>query len=160
MFIPLEKGTFDEFVNENANVAFDLDGSGLKRKWGWITPKAAWLVYDPDKTSKIDSALQMFGNVTFWMFWPDGYAALSSLDDNGDGVLSGPELRGLAVWNDRNCNGVSDSGEVIPVKDLGILSISCHSEIDSRGIHWNPTGVGFTNGSSRATYDWIVPARN
>src|SRR5438552_9313035 len=102
----------------------------------------------------------MFGNVAFWIFWPDGYTALSSLDDNGDDVLSGPELRGLAVWNDRNSDGISDSGEVIPVEDLGIASISCRSQIDGRGMHCNPAGVVFTNGLSRATYDWIVPGRN
>jgi tetratricopeptide (TPR) repeat protein len=158
ILIPLEAGSFNEFVDEQAGVAFDLDGSGLKRKWGWLTPKAGWLVFDPEKKGKIDSALQMFGNVTFWIFWPDGYAALSALDDNGDGMLSGSELSGLAVWNDRNSNGVSEPGEVIPVEALGIESISCHSESDANGMHWNPVGVSLTNGLSRATYDWIVPS--
>jgi hypothetical protein len=50
-------------TNPNARVAFDLDGSGLPRKWGWITPKAAWLVYDPAGEGRITSGLQMFGNV-------------------------------------------------------------------------------------------------
>ena len=157
IFIPLAADArFDELVDENSSVAFDLDGSGFKRKWAWLTPKAGWLVFDPDKTGRVTSGLQMFGNVTFWVFWPDGYAALSALDDNGDGVLSGPELRGLAVWNDRNCNGVSDPGEVIPVEALGIQSISCGSQPDAAGMRWNPQGVTFTNGTSRATYDWIV----
>jgi hypothetical protein len=99
----------------------------------------------------------MFGNVTFWIFWPDGYEALSALDDNGDGLLSGLELRGLAIWKDRNCNGVSDPGEVVPVEALGIQSISCHSQTDANGMRWNSQGVTYTNGPSRATYDWIVP---
>ncbi|HSU53758.1 MAG TPA: tetratricopeptide repeat protein [Candidatus Dormibacteraeota bacterium] len=158
ILIPLEAGSFNELVNENAAVEFDLDGSGLKRKWGWLTPKAGWLVYAPGTTGTIDSALQMFGNVTFWVFWSDGYTALSSLDDNDDGVLSGPELHGLAIWNDRNGNGISEPGEVTTVEDLGIGSILCRSEIDGRGMHWNPAGIVFTNGSSRATYDWLVPS--
>ena len=160
ILIPLAADArFDELVDEDSSVAFDLDGSGLKRKWAWLTPKAGWLVFDPDNTGRVTSALQMFGNVTFWIFWPDGYQPLSALDDNGDGVLSGSELRGLAVWNDRNCNGVSDPGEVTPVEALGIQSISCSSEADATGMRWNPQGVTFTNGLSRATYDWIVPSR-
>ena len=150
---------FVELVDEQANVAFDLDGSGRKRKWAWLTPKAGWLVFDPDKTGRVNSALQMFGNVTFWIFWPDGYEALSALDDNGDGTLSGSELSGLAVWNDRNGNGVSEPGEVIPVEALGIQSISCRSEADASGMRWNPQGVTFTNGVSRASYDWTAPGR-
>src|SRR4029077_2545014 len=85
------------------------------------------------------------------------YQALWALDDNGDGVLSGSELRGLAVWNDRNCDGVSDPGEVVPIELLGITAISCGSQIDSRGMRWNSQGVTFTDGHSRPTYDWLVP---
>jgi hypothetical protein len=160
ILIPLEAELrFDELVDEHARVAFDLDGSGLSREWEWITPKAGWLVYDPTGSGRISSALQMFGSVTFWIFWPNGYAALSSLDDNGDGVLSGPELRGLAIWNDKNGNGISDPGEVIPVEALGVREISCHSIVEENGVHWNPRGVRFADGSSRASYDWIVPSR-
>jgi hypothetical protein len=144
-----------ELVDTNAEVAFDLDGSG-SRKWAWITPKAAWLVYDPDSCGQITSGLQMFGNVTFWIFWHDGYEALSALDDNGDGVLSGRELKGLALWNDADGNGVSDPGEVLPVQAFGITRLSCTSHIHGSGIPWNPAGVTFGDGSSRPTYDWIA----
>jgi hypothetical protein len=158
ILIPMNANAeFDELVDECASVEFDLDGSGFKRKWAWITPKAGWLVFDAERTGCVESALQMFGNVTFWIFWPNGYEALSALDDNGDGVLSGAELRGLAIWNDRNSNGVSDPGEVIPVEELGIEVISCSSQIDANGMHWNPASVIMTNGTIRASYDWIVP---
>jgi hypothetical protein len=160
ILIPLAADArLDELVDEKASVAFDLDGSGLKRKWAWLTPKAGWLVYDPGKTGRVNSALQMFGNVTFWIFWKDGYEALSALDDDGDGKLSGAELHGLAVWRDRNGNGVSEPGEAVPVEALGIRSISCRSETGNGGMRWNPRGVTFTNGVSRPSYDWIAPSR-
>jgi hypothetical protein len=89
----------------------------------------------------------MFGNVTFWIFWRDGYEALRALDDNGDGVLSGAELHGLALWSDVNGNGVSEPGEVIPVEALGIASLSCTSQRHTSGIEWNPAGVGFKDGT-------------
>lgn len=157
VLVPLEQDVrFDELVNPAAAVSFDLDGSGLPRKWGWITPKAAWLVYDADGTGQITSALQMFGNVTFWIFWRDGYAAMSSLDDNDDGELSGDELRRLALWQDRNSNGITEPGEVRAVETFGIQSISCQSQRDASGVAWHPHGLRLSDGSTRPTYDWVV----
>jgi len=159
ILIPLTDDTsLAELMDPNAHVTFDLDGSGSKHEWGWITPKAAWLVYDPVKTGEICSGLQMFGNVTFWIFWQNGYEALSALDDNGDGLLSGSELRGLALWCDANSNGVGDPGEVIPVEALGIKQIDCTAQVHASGILWNPIGVSFEDGTSRPSFDWIVPS--
>jgi len=157
MVVPLGASTsLATLVDNGAHVIFDLDGSGITREWGWITPKAAWLVFDGNGDGKITSAIQMFGNVTFWIFWRDGYAALAALDSDGDGVLRGAELRGLALWHDRNSNGVSDPGEVRPVGDYGITGISCTGETHSSGIAWNPSGVSFGGGEVRPTYDWVA----
>jgi hypothetical protein len=157
ILIPLQSGCgLAELIDPSAQVTFDLDGSGLARKWGWITPKAAWLVSDIDGSGQVKSGLQMFGNVTFWIFWRDGYEALSALDDNGDGMLSGAELRGLALWSDHNGNGVSEPGEVCPLDAFGIVSLSCLGESHFSGILWNTAGVTFQNGESRPTYDWIA----
>jgi len=123
--VPMGDGLeLSNLVDPDAAVTFDLDGSGLPRQWGWTTSKAAWLVYDHDGQGRITSALQMFGNVTFWIFWRDGYAALQSLDDDRDGALRGAELRGIALWQDQNSNGVSEPGEVRAVSDWGITTIS------------------------------------
>lgn len=159
ILIPLEPTIpFSGLVNSNANIVFDLDGSGMPRQWGWTTPKAAWLVFDSKGDGKITSALQMFGSVTFWIFWQDGYAALASLDDDGDSALRGLELSNLALWQDRDGNGVSDSGEVLPLQAAGIIAISCRSQTFSGEMKWNPDGVTFTDGEVRPTYDWIVPS--
>ena len=148
-----------ELADATATVTFDLDGSGLPRQWGWITSKAAWLVFDSDGSGEITSALQMFGNVTFWIFWRDGYDALAALDEDCDGVLRGAELRGLALWHDRNGNGVSEPGEVRPLAAFGITAISCKSETHSSGIQWSSRGVTLRDGTTRPTYDWIAPSR-
>ena len=73
-------------VDRLARVRFDADGSG-PREWTWITPDAGWLVYDAADRGTITSALQLFGNVTFWLFWSNGYEPMRALDDNGDGEL-------------------------------------------------------------------------
>jgi tetratricopeptide (TPR) repeat protein len=160
LVVPLEDDAgLDELVDYRAGVQFDLDGSGFRRRWGWITPKAAWLVWDPHGSGTVTSGLQMFGSVTFWIVWKNGYQALSALDDNGDGVLSGRELEGLALWHDRDSNGVSDPGEVRPVESCGIQSLSCHYCQHPAGIPFSPSGVVFRGGQARPTYDWIAPTR-
>ena len=157
ILIPLDNSPFEKLVDARATVAFDLDGSGLQRQWGWITPHAAWLVYDATATGKITSGLQMFGSVTFLIFWRDGYQALGALDDNNDGVLRGNELRGLALWRDVNGNGISDPGEVRPVGDYGIQSLDCGSEWVGPDLRRSANGVRFEDGSIRPSYDWLVP---
>ena len=158
ILVPLISNTpFAELVNPAATVPFDLDGSGLLKRWGWITPQAAWLVYDADASGQITSGLQLFGNATFWIFWRDGYAALAALDDNGDGRLTGAELQHLALWRDANGNGVSDPGEVRPLADYGITELECAGQTDPAGMVFHPTGVRFQDGTTRPTYDWPAP---
>jgi tetratricopeptide (TPR) repeat protein len=155
--IPLSSQTsLEELVNENASIPFDLDGSGLVRRWGWITPGAGWLVYDENSRVQIRSALQLFGNVTFWVFWENGYQALAALDDDGDGFIRGEELRGLALWQDLNSNGISESGEVLSLEEWGITGLSYETSLHPSGILWSPNGVQLRDGSNRPSFDWIA----
>ena len=103
----------------------------------------------------------MFGNVSYWCFWRDGYQALAALDDNGNGELAGDELRDLAIWCDANSNGVSDSGEVRPLAAFGIVALSCRGTVASPQqcnvyCAWSPDGVRFQDGSERPTYDVML----
>lgn len=161
--VPLADGlTAADLEDRTTAVAFDADGTGVKREWTWITPKAAWLVYDPKGSGKVDSALQLFGSVTFWMFWADGYAALRALDDDRDGRLRGKELAGLALWHDANGNGVSDPGEVKPLAEYGIVGVGCKAEVlkgHPEKIPYCPTGVTFTGGKTRPTFDLTLKAK-
>jgi len=160
IIVPLaENVTLDEMVDRQASVAFDADGTGLHRTWTWITPKAGWLVCDQQGTGKITSALQMFGNVTFMLFWDCGYQALASLDDNADGELAGAELVHLGIWQDGNGNGRCEPGEVKALAEWDIAAINCHgaTEHDHHGVAaYAPIGVRFTDGHHRPTYDIIL----
>lgn len=146
------------FVDLDAQVRFDADGSGRQGRWTWITDDAGWLVYDAEGKGQITSALQWFGNVTFWVMWTNGYQALTALDDNADGELTGNELRHLAIWHDRDRDGVSDAGEVRPLARYGIVALSCRSVPDDGllAIAKSPDGVRFAAGRSRTTYDVIL----
>jgi hypothetical protein len=134
----------------SSRVRFDLDGFGEGRKWTWVTSSACILVWDPDRTGRITSGRQLFGTVTWWMFWRNGYEPLAALDDNRDGKLSGTELAGIAVWRDANANGVSDPGEVVPVETWGITGIVV------RGTDWIKGGIHFSDGRRVDSFDWVA----
>ena len=158
--IPLRNNLAARDLEDHAaNVAFDADGTGLHKRWTWISKDAGWLVNDPHHTGKVTSALQFFGNVTFWMFWENGYQALAALDDDRDGMLTGKELDGLAIWQDLNHNGISDPCEVKPLAEWGIVGLSCGYVTDTTHpdrIAYSPRGVFFRDGSNRPTYDIIL----
>lgn len=158
--VPLRDGLgAADLEDSRAAVRFDADGSGIKKRWTWITKDAAWLVYDPSGRGEVDSALQFFGSVTFWLFWEHGYAPLSALDDDRDGRLTGVELRGLALWRDVNGNGVADAGEVQAVAEAGIVAVSCRHERDESHpdrIAYSRAGVTFRDGRTRPTFDLVL----
>jgi hypothetical protein len=151
-----------DMIDHTARVNFDVDGSGMAKQWNWIKPNVAWLVYDQRGTGKPTSALQLFGNVTFWCFWENGYVAMSSLDNNHDGQLAGQELQHLALWHDVNSNGVADAGEVKPLAEHGIVSLSCQYEHDTAHpdrIPFSARGVTYKNGQTRPSYDLLLHSK-
>jgi len=160
--VPLRNGLSpQDLIDPQARVAFDADGTGLSRRWTWITPNGAWLVTDPRSRGRITSGLQMFGAVAFCLFWDHGYLALAALDDDRDGTLRGRELAGLALWHDANSNGRSDPGEVRPLADCGIVALSCRWKSDASRpdvIAFSPSGVVFRDGTARPTYDLLLRA--
>ena len=164
LVVPLRAGLgVADLIDRDARVRFDADGSGERKAWSWIRPDAAWLVYDRRGTGEITSALQLFGNVTFWTFWENGYQALTMLDDNRDRQLTGNELQHLALWRDANANGRSEPGEVIPLSAAGITALSCQYTEKNRTVDCraeSPAGVTFANGQTRPTFDLILhPAK-
>jgi len=141
-------------------VRFDLDADGVAERRPWVSADTAILVWDPDNTGRITSGKQLFGNMTFFMIFDDGYQALASLDDNGDRQLTGAELKGLALWHDRNANGVSEPGEVTPIAQTAVTALRTRAT-GKQGIHpMNAAGVTLRDGTTRATWDWIIPAVN
>jgi hypothetical protein len=158
--VPLRDGLEARDIEDrDVAVGFDVDGSRLNRRWSWVNQDAGWLVYDPKGKGEITSGLQLFGNVTFWLFWENGYHALASLDDNRDGVLTGDELKGLAIWHDAGRAGVCEPGEVKPVSEYGIVAVSCRFERDRdhpKRIAFSPAGVTFRDGRTRPTFDLIL----
>ena len=137
-------------------VDFDLRGYGWHEQWSWVKPELGLLVWDPAHTGRITSARQLFGGYTFQIFRETGYDALAALDNNGDGVLSGSELEGISVWFDGNSDAKPSPGEVTPLRQLGVVSISVKAE-SFDGVHpMNAHGIAFQDGRVLPTWDWIA----
>lgn len=147
----------DELLDPSLNVLFDLDADGTAERRPWVRPDTAILVWDPEHTGEITSGKQLFGNMTFFMLFDDGYQALDALDNNRDGQLTEGELAGLALWHDRNSNGVSDAGEVTPIEQTPIRAIATQAT-GHEGIHpRHDAGLTLDDGKTRPTWDWITP---
>ena len=161
IFSRWENETLSDATQSTATINFDLDGNGRTQQYHWLRPDTGILVWDPANTGNITSGRQLFGSVTWWVFWKDGYHALAALDDDHDGRLSGTEMNGIGVWFDRNGNGKCDPGEVTPAKQLGITSISCCATGSDDATLSSDSGIVMADGTSRKTWDWVaesVPA--
>jgi hypothetical protein len=154
MVVPLRDASFAQLVDNGSPVAFDFAGAGEASARGWLTPDAAWLVWDPEWRGQVRSGPDMMGQRTWSVFWSNGFEALRALDDNRDGELTGAELGGLALWRDENGNGVADPGEVVPANVHGIAALSVRGRPTRPGLITAPAGVRFEDGRTRPLYDW------
>ncbi len=145
-----------EMLDPRRVVEFDLRGLGGRERWAWVKPGLGFLVWDPAETGRIRSARQMFGSYTFQIFRRTGYDALAALDDDGSGALTGTELAGLSVWFDRDSDGRSAPAEVMPLRDLGVVSIAVTAESRDDIHPTNPRGLTLRDGRTLPTWDWIV----
>jgi hypothetical protein len=137
--ISLVLGTIDDLTNDMRVVNFSLTADNSKGYSLWkASEKAPLLVYDPNKTGKVSSARQLFGNITYGgvttnvadfgsgnlrATWENGYQALALLDADNNGKVDGDELDSVSLWFDANRNGSSEEGEVRPISSEGITSL-------------------------------------
>jgi hypothetical protein len=145
-----------DLIDEEASVAFDMNGTGLPQRWTWVRPSAGLLVWDPAETGEVTSGRQLFGSVTWWIMFDDGYQALDALDDDRDRFLSGDELKGISVWIDFDSDATADDGEVIPVQMFGVAKIATFASSFQDGIFSNYAGILFDDGRQKPTFDWVA----
>ena len=149
-------GGIDDLLAPERSVGFPLRGWGPDGRWTWLKPDTALLVWNPSGSGKVVSGAQLFGGYTWEIFWRNGYEPLAVLDADGDAMLRGDELAGIALWFDRNSNGVSDPGEVETLAEAGITALSTRPTATA-GIHpTNSAGVTFSDGRVLPTWDWMA----
>ena len=111
---------------------FDYAGDGFAEKSGWINSKDGMLVRDLNGDGVINNGGELFGDqtvLTNGKFAKDGFAALSALDNNGDGVLNEKDTAWseLKAWIDADGDGATDTGELHTLSELGIKSLNVKS---------------------------------
>jgi hypothetical protein len=129
-------------------VSFKLNPHSEATRWMWrASSSLPLLVYDRDHTGGITSAEQLFGSWTFGgkhsasseekrpaaTPWRDGYEALSTLDTDHDGAISGAELAPLGLWFDENRDGVSQSGEVKTLAEVSVKALYYNPDATEKG---------------------------
>jgi hypothetical protein len=62
----------------------------------------------------------VIGKLQLQGIWRNGFDALRALDDDGDGQIADAELKGLALWFDRDRDGRSLPARSRPVEQLGL----------------------------------------
>lgn len=120
---------------------FDINGDGFLEMVEWVGPNDGLLIrYDENADL---NANQLYGTAGGW---GHGFEKMRYEDLNKDGVLSGSELEGLSIWQDKNSNALLDEGELTSVQELGITEIkTSHTKLKSSFVR---------NGESYTSWDW------
>lgn len=107
----------------NSNkIYFDMNSDGFKeRMLEWMNDDEAILVNDINKNGTIDNGTEILGNNYISNLTgnksPDSYSLLKEFDKNKDGVIDIKDNSGLALWQDKNKNGITDKGELTYIGD-------------------------------------------
>lgn len=111
-------------------VYFDVASTRRRVLIGWtlVDSDDAWLALDRNGNGTIDDGSELFGNFTVQPIGQqqaNGFAALSMLDSNHDGVVSAADTQfgTLRLWRDLNHDGVSQPGELSTLTSQGVISI-------------------------------------
>jgi hypothetical protein len=112
-------------------VPFDIFARGVRDLVAWPEDPTdvGFLTYDRNGNGEVDDGSELFGNRTplsSGAVAEHGFEALAELDDNGDSWIDAAdwEYRRLRLWLDANRDGLSQEREIVPLRWLGIFSIS------------------------------------
>lgn len=133
---------------------FDFDGDGVLSKSGWVGRDDALLVRDKNSNGTIDSGAELFGDFTVLpngTLAPNGFAALASLDANGDGVIDANDsaFAELNLWRDTSQDGHSGQGELLSLADAGIVSLNLANTLKNQTL---ANGCGRVAAQQRGTH--------
>ena len=119
--------------------AFDLTGIAASVATDWVGSATPWLALDRNGNGAIDDGRELFGSMTELpdgQRAPNGFVALSALDDDGDGQITARDasFARLLVWRDVDQDRRSSPGEIESAAAAGLVAIRLDDTIDPRCI--------------------------
>jgi hypothetical protein len=135
-----------ETISKTAGVSFDIDADGYFDLTGWVGKDDALLVWDKNGNGKIDDASELFGEHSInadGRKANDGFAALSDLDSNNDGVFDKNDgaYSQLQLWQDSNSDALSQASELVSLEEAGVASIDLNQQQVSEQNNGNWSGL-------------------
>ena len=141
----------------NHGTYFDLNCDGFAEKINW-TSSDGILAIDLNHNGVIDDGSEVFGDyheISEGKRAKNGFEALAHYDSNGDEVIDEEDevFEELKVWVDRNSNGISESDELLSLKDAKIRKIDlnyteANRSTDSEALIGNVSTIEWENGST------------
>ncbi len=116
-------GHIDDIGLANSSVYFDLTQDDIAEKSSWLAPEDGLLALDMNSNGVVDDRSELFGTDPQHTAF-DRLAEL--VDANQDGIVNADDslFSALRVWLDANSDGISQTGELKTLDELGITSIS------------------------------------
>jgi hypothetical protein len=133
-------------VSVDNGVRFDMKSSGSLLKTGWVNANDGLLARDLNGDGLINNGAELFGDSTKLpngKSAADGFAALSMLDANHDGMINAKDTswKDLKIWIDRNSDGHTDTGELVSLDSTGIISLKLGAKSSSAIENGNKIGL-------------------
>lgn len=150
------------FMSASKTVKFDINATGAKKRMSWTIAGAdsdAFLFRDLNHNGIVDDGSELFSTSTAIrdsQLATNGFNALADLDSNSDGFIDSNDsaFAEIGLWSDLNANGVTDSGETIPLSSL-VESISLSFDLLLRSDRPGNMIFGTTHVLFRNSKSWV-----
>lgn len=118
---------------------FDLNNDGFAEKTEWIENEDGFLVRDLNGNGIIDNGSELLGDgqtLSDGSISANGLEVLLDLDTNKDKVLDSKDeaFKTLKVWVDEDGDGITDSGELKTLDEVGIKAFNLNSSMTNGDI--------------------------
>ena len=119
LIVDLNRNNHFDYVSawdSKPGVIFNIDGTGLMQRTGWVAKGDGFLALDRNGNGVIDSGAELITSL----------AGLMRYDDNHDGVIDARDeiFAKLLIWQDLNQNGISEARELQTLKAWDITMIT------------------------------------
>ncbi|MAR78857.1 MAG: hypothetical protein CMM18_01355, partial [Rhodospirillaceae bacterium] len=115
-----------EFIHiDNQSISFSMNPDVSQQPNDWVAPDDGFLVLDKNNNGIVDDIREMFSEF-FVEGVNTGVGALSTLDENKDGVINSldSQFANLKIWQDKDSDGFTDHGELKLLSDFDFSELN------------------------------------